>query len=462
MNEAVLQAVAADALDMDAERARLQGCVEAMLDEARKLGASAAEVAVSIDVGLSVEVRQGEVETVEFNRDGGLGVTVYFGQRKGNASTGDTSPAALRQAVQAACAIARHTAEDPYAGLADPARLARDWPDLDLDHPLGLLPEQAIAMALECEAAGLNVDPRVRKSGGVSVSSHRGLRYYANSLGFVGGVPSTRHSISATLVAEDAQGMQRDYWYTVARDGRDLHSPESVGRRAAERAARRLGARPIATGNLPVILVPETARGFFGHLLSAVKGGALYRRASYLCDRLHTPVMAAHLSLREEPLVAKGLGSAAFDDEGVATYAHDIVRDGVLDSYILGSYSARRLGLESTGNAGGVHNIRVDSSRARPDFDQLLREMGEGLVITSLMGQGVNTITGDYSRGASGFYVRNGVIEHPVEEITIAGHLQELYDGIRCVGSDVEMQSALWTGSVLIDGFTVAGAGEEN
>lgn len=451
----------ADALDVDAELQRLSALVGEMLADAQRLGASGAEVAVSRDVGLQVQVRGGDVETVEFNRDGGFGITVYFGQRKASVSSTDTRPEALQLAVRKACEIARHTAEDPYAGLPEPERLAREFPDLSLDHPFGLTADEAVALALRCEAAGLSRHPQVSKTDSVSFSSHRGVRFYGNSLGFMAGVPSTRHSLSATLIAEDASGMQRDWWYTVARDPSELLSAEAVGQKAADRAVRRLGARRMRTGTMPVLLVPEVARGFLGHLLSAIRGGNLYRKASFLHDSLGKSVLPAWLSLEEQPRVPKALGSGAFDDEGVATYQHDIVRDGVLANYILSSYSARRLGMHSTGNAGGVHNVAVHSRQPVRSFDELVRDVGEGVIITSVMGQGVNIVTGDYSRGASGFYVSGGEIQYPVEEITIAGQLPQLLHGIQAMADDVERQSMIWTGSLLVDGFTVASQGDE-
>lgn len=448
--------VAADAIDITAEQQRLAGLVSDMLADAHRLGASAAEVAVSRDVGLQVQVRGGDVETVEFNRDGGFGITVYFDRRKASVSSTDTRPEALLLAVRKACEIARHTAADPYAGLPDADRLASQFPDLSLDHPFGLTAEEAIALALRCEAAGLASHPQVKKTDSVSFSSHRGVRFYGNSLGFLAGVPSSRHSLSATMIAEDSRGMQRDWWYTVARDPAELLSAEAVGRRAAERAARRLGARRMRTGAMPVILAPEVARGFLGHLLSAIRGGNLYRKASFLCDSLGQDVLPNWLSLREQPHVPKALGSGTFDDEGVATYEHDIVRDGVLQCYVLSCYSARRLGLQSTGNAGGVHNIAVQSSQPLRTPEALAKEMHEGVLITSVMGQGVNLVTGDYSRGASGFYVANGEIQYPVEEITIAGQLPQLLRSVVAMADDAERQSLIWSGSLLVDGFTVA------
>jgi PmbA protein len=334
--------------------------------------------------------------------------------------------------------------------------MARDLPDLELDHPWDISPEDAIALALRCEHQGVTTDPRVRKTDNVSFNSHRGVRCYGNSNGFIAAFPSTRHSISASMIAEDSLGMQRDYWYTVARDANDLSTPESVGRIAAERAARRLGVQGLSTGQYPVLMVPEVARSLFGHVLSALKGGAQYRGATYLKDKLGAQVLPNWISLIEKPRIKKALGSSNFDDDGVATYEHEIIRDGVVQSYILSTYSARRLGLQSTGNAGGVHNIDVASTRARSSPQQLQQQMGEGVVITSLLGQGVNIVNGDYSRGASGFYVRNGEIVHPIDEITIAGNLMQMLNNIVALGDDIDYQSSLWTGSVLISEMTVA------
>lgn len=446
-----------DALDADQEIVRLRGMVDAMLAEARRLGASGAEVGVSRDVGLQLQVRQGDVETLEFNRDGGFGVSVYFGQRKGHSSCTDTRMDSLRAAVKAACEIARHTAEDPYAGLPDADMLADDFPDLDLDHAINITADEAIEIALRCEQAGLNTHAQVKKTDAVHFSSHRGVRVYGNSVGFCAGVASSRHSISATLIAEDEKGMQRDWWYTVSRDPAEMLSPELVGKTAAERAARRLGARPMKTGAMPVLMVPEVARGFISHLLSAARGGNLYRKSSFLCDKLNQAVLPTWMSLRERPYWKKGLASASFDNEGVRTFDHDIVAEGVLAHYILSSYSARRLGMKSTGNAGGVHNLLVESTQPTLSFDDLLADMKEGVVITSVMGQGINIVNGDYSRGASGFFVQNGKIQHAVEEITVAGSLPKLFKQIRCLGNDVDVQSSIRTGSLLIDGFTVAG-----
>lgn len=447
-----------DALDASQEISRLKVLVQEALQEAIAQGASAAEVGVSRDVGLQLQVREGDVETLEFNRDGGFGISVFFGNKKGHSSCTDTRPDSLRSAVHAACAIAKFTAEDPYAGLPDADMLASYFPDLQLDHAINISADEAIERALRCERAALAVDARVKKTDSVSFSSHRGVRVYGNSLGFCEGVASSRHSMSATMIAEDGHGMQRDWYYTVARDPAGLYTPEQVGQMAAERAAKRLGAKRMKTGAMPVLFSPEMARGFIGHLLSAIRGGNLYRKSSFMCDQLGKAVMPAWLSLHEQPFLVKGLASAAFDNEGVATQEHAIVERGQLASYILSTYSARRLGLKSTGNAGGVHNLCVSSAVGAASFDELLKEMNEGIVVTSVMGQGVNTVTGDYSRGASGFYVANGQIQYPVEEITIAGSLPNLLKNIRAIGHDVEAQSSILTGSILVDGFTVASA----
>jgi PmbA protein len=441
--------------DIAAQQDRLAGLVADVLAEARAQGASAAEAAVSLGSGLSVTVRLGEVETLEYHRDRGLGVSVYFGQRKGAASSSDSSPAAIRETVRAACGIARYTAEDPCAGLADPERMAREVPDLDLYHPWALSAEQAIELARACETAARDADARITNSEGASVASHLGLRVYGNTHGFIGGYPSTRHSLSCTVIGQDGGGMQRDYWYTTGRDAAKLESPEAVGARAAERTLRRLGARRITTRTTPVLFAPEAARGLLGHLVAAVRGGALYRKASFLLDRLGEPVFPAHARIHEQPHLPRALGSAPFDHEGVATSARDLVRDGVLQGYVLDSYSARKLGMQTTGNAGGVHNLEIEPGAH--DLAGLIREMGTGLVVTELMGQGVSTVTGDYSRGAAGYWVEGGEIRHPVEEVTIAGNLRDMYRGLLAVGNDTDARGNIRTGSWLIEAMTIAG-----
>lgn len=437
------------------DQAQLESLVQQALAEARSQGASAAEAGVSFDAGLSVTVRLGEVETLEFNRDRGLGITVYFGQRKGSASTSDWSAAAVKETVQAACAIARYTGEDPCAGLADPALMARDIPDLQLCHPWGVAPEEAIEIARSCEDEARGFDARISNSEGASVSSHQGISVYGNSHGFVGGYPTTRHSISCAVIGKDDRGMQRDYWYTVARDAADMEGAAAVGRKAAERTVRRLGGRRLKTRQAPVLFVAELATGLLAHLVAAVRGGKLYRRASFLLDHLGKPIFPEFVRIEERPHLKKALGSAPFDSEGVATKPRDLVRDGVLQGYVLDSYSARRLGMQTTANAGGVHNLSI--APGERDLDALLKEMDTGLLVTELMGQGINYVTGDYSRGAAGFWVENGEIQYPVEEFTIAGNLRAMFAGLVAVGNDVETRGSIRSGSLLLEPMTIAG-----
>ena len=433
----------------------LRDTVAAILDEAKCQGASAAEAGVNAESGLSVTVRLGEVETVEHNRDKGLGVTVYFGQRKGSASTSDFSREAIRETVAAACAVAKYTAEDPSAGLAEAALMAKDIPDLDLHHPWDLSAERAIGLAQDCEAAARETDSRITNSEGATVSSHAGYRVYGNSHGFLGAYPSSRHSVSCAVIADDGHGMQRDYWYTVARDRDDLEAARSVGRRAGERTVRRLNGRRLATQQAPVLFVAEVAGGLFGSFIRAIRGESLYRKSSFLLDQLGEAVFPSFIHIHEQPHLPKALGSAPFDGEGVATRARDLISEGVLQGYVLDSYSARKLGMETTGNAGGVHNLTIDPGPL--DFTGLLKEMDKGLLVTEMMGMGVNIVTGDYSRGAAGFWVENGEIQYPVEEITIAGNLRDMFKGIAAVGSDVDTRGNTRTGSVLIERMTIAG-----
>ncbi|MFO7276324.1 MAG: metalloprotease PmbA [Pseudomonadota bacterium] len=435
----------------------LESVVSLALEEARRRGATQCEADASLQQGLSATVRLGEVDTIEYQRDRGLGVTVYIGKRKGSASTADLGPQAVRETVEKACTIARYTAEDPCAGLADPEDLAREIPDLDLDHPWSLTPEQAVELARACESAGLAVDRRITNSEGATVGSNRGVRVYGNSHGFLAGYCSTSHSVSCVLLASDGDEMQRDYWYTTARDPADLEAAEAVGRKAGERAVARLGARKLATRRVPVLFAPEMARGLFGHFIGAIRGASQYRKASFLLGAAGQQVFPAFLQMHERPHIPKALASSPFDAEGVATRDRDLVSGGVLQGYVLSSYSARKLGLRTTGNAGGIHNLIVTSSAEAPDFAQLLARMRTGLLVTELMGQGVNGVTGDYSRGASGFWVEEGAIAYPVQEITIAGNLREMYANIVAVGSDVDTRGAIRTGSVLLEGMTVAG-----
>ncbi len=437
------------------DQTQLESLVAATLDEAGSQGATACEAAVSFGSALSVTVRLGEVETLEYHRNRGLGVTVYFEQRKGSASTSDWRPEAIRETVYAACAIARHTAADPYAGLADPDRLARQVPDLDLYYPWDLRAEQAIDIARVCEAAALQHDPRIRNSEGGSVSTHSVQVFYGNSNGFSNGYPTSRHSFSCSVIAQDDEGMQRDYWYSIARDPADLEAAEEIGHEAAVRALRRLHSRRLSTRQVPVLFAPELARGVIGHFIGAIRGGSLYRKASFLVDHLGKQVFPDYLSIREEPHLPKALGSAPFDSEGVATAPRDLVRNGVLQGYVLDSYSARRLGMQTTGNAGGVHNLIVGTGTL--GFDALLKQMDTGLLVTHLMGHGINLVTGDYSRGASGFWVEGGEIQYPVEEITIASNLAQMFLGISAIGNDVDPRGNIRCGSLLVDKMTVAG-----
>ena len=443
---------------VDASRIpELADIVAFALAEARTAGATQAEADVSLQQGLNVTVRLGEVETIEYQRDRGLGITVYFSGAKGSASSADLRPAAVREMVAKACAIARHTSRDEFAGLADAAEMAGDIPDLDLWHPWDLPPEQAIDLARGCEAAGMAVDRRIGNSEGASVSTHRGVRVYGNSHGFLAGYPSSSHSVSCVLLAQDGQDMQRDYWYTAARAAEDLEPVELVVKRAGERAVARLGARQLTTRHAPVLFSADLARGFFGHLVAAVRGSSQYRKSSFLLGSMGQQVLPAFLQLRERPHLLRAMASSPFDGEGVATRDRELVSDGVLQGYVLGSYSARKLGMRTTGNAGGIHNLMVESSEGLLDLQSLFRRMGRGMYVTELLGQGVNGVTGDYSRGASGFWIENGEIAHPVHEVTIAGNLKPMLLGVQALGADVDRQGAIHTGSVLIDDVTIAG-----
>jgi PmbA protein len=435
----------------------LEEIVRLALAEARQRGAAECEVDASLNQGISASVRLGEVDTIEYQRDRGLGITVYFGKRKGSASTADLAPAAVRAMVEKACSIARYTAVDDCAGLPDAEDLARHIPDLDLDHPWALLPDEAIEIALACEAAGLAVDTRLTNSEGASVTSQRDLRVHGNSLGFLAGFGSTSHSVSCVLLAEEGADMQRDYWYSTARAREDLEDIESIGRRAAERAVARLNARKLTTRHAQVLFAPEMARGLFAHFLGAIRGSAQYRKSSFLLGAAGEAIFPSFMQMQERPHIKKGLASSPFDDEGVATADRELVSAGVLQGYVLGSYSARKLGLKTTGNAGGVHNLIVSSALPAPSFDELLATMRTGFLVTELMGQGVNGVTGDYSRGASGFWVQDGKIAYPVHEVTIAGNLRTMYAQILAIGADVDRRGGLHTGSVLVEDLTIAG-----
>jgi PmbA protein len=446
--------------EVDASRIpELKQVIEMVMAEARRAGASQCEADASLQRGLSATVRLGEVDTVEYQRDRGLGLTVYFGKRKGSASTGDLSAAAVRATVEKACAIARYTAEDECAGLADADDLAREVPDLDLYHRWDLEPDQAVELARGCEAAGMAVDSRITNSEGASVGNQRGVRVYGNSHGFLHGFASSSHSVSCVLLASQDEDMQRDFWYSSARDPADLEDAASIGRRAGEHAVARLGARRLATQRAPVMFIPEMARGLFRSFIGAIRGGSQYRKSSFLLNCAGQGVFPAFVQIEERPHIRKALGSSPFDGEGVATRDRQLVIDGVAQGYVLDSYSARKLGLKTTGNADGVHNlfIRSTAPSLAPTREALIRTMGRGLLVTELMGQGVNPVTGDYSRGASGFWIENGAIAYPVHEITIAGNLRDMFKGIAAIGGDVDDRGALHTGSVLIDDLTIAG-----
>ena len=439
----------------DVDTDRLKTLVSDALAEARRLGTSAAEANVSLSRGLAVTVRLGEVETVEHTRDQGLAVTVFVGRQSGSASTSDLSPAAVRDCVRAAASIARFTAADPYSGLADPEDLAKAVPDLDLYHPWNPGTERSIELARECEDAARASDPRITNSEGASLNSHDHVEVYANSHGFLGDVATTRHSVSCAVIGQDESGMQREYWYTVARDPAELEAGVDVGRHAAVRTLRRLGARKLTTRKTPVLFEAPVAGSLLSHFVGAIRGSSLYRRASFLLDHLGKPVFAPSVRISEQPFLKRGLGSSPFDGDGVAPRERDIVRDGILQGYVLDVYAARKLGLKTTGNAGGVHNLIIEPGPE--NLEGLLRQMGTGLLVTDLIGFGVNTVTGDYSRGAAGFWVENGELQYPVEEITIAGNLRDMFRGLVAVGNDVDRRGNIRSGSILIDSMTLAG-----
>src|SRR6202790_423163 len=434
----------------------LESIIERALEEARSRGASQAEAAVSQDTGLSVGVRLGEVETLEHQRDRSMGVAVYFGQRQGSASTADFSLEAVRATVAKACSIARFTAEDACAGLADAALMAKSPPNLDLAHPWNVTADRAIEIAKSCEAAALGFDPRINNSEGASVGTHQGLHVYGNTHGFVGGYPTTSHTLSCVVLAGTGEDMQRDYWYSSSRDWRELEQAEAIGRESARRTIARLDPRKLSTRRAPALFVPEVARGLIAHFTAAIRGSSQYRQSSFLLNSVGQQIFPAGFSIAERPHIPKAVGSAPFDDEGVATRDRELVADGVLAGYILSSYSARKLGLQTTGNAGGAHNLIV-ASNATGGLAQMMQRLGTGLLVTELMGQGINMVTGDYSRGAAGFWVENGEIQYPVAEITIAGNLREMYAGIAAVGDDIDTRGGIRVGSILLGEMTIAG-----
>lgn len=429
--------------------------IQRVLDEARQQGATAAEADVDTGTGFSVTVRLGEVEKIEHERDKGLGITVYMDKRKGSASTSDFSDRALKETVIAACNIARYASDDNYAGLVEEALMARDIPDLDLYHPWSITPEQAIGLAIDCENVARGSDVRINNSDGAMVNTYAGFHAYGNTHNFAGSWQWSSHTIDCTVIAEHAGNMQRDGWYTKARDYNDLQTVNEVGEEAARRTVQKLDSRKLSTRSVPVIFEAPIASGLFSAFITAISGGSLYRRASFLLDKLGKKIFSEHIHIHEQPHLLKALGSAPFDNEGVATKARDIVNDGILLGYVLSGYSARKLGMQTTGNAGGVHNLIVEPGNQK--LQDLIRQMNTGLLITDMIGFGVNQVTGDYSRGASGFWVENGELQYPVEEITVAGNLKDMYQHIVAIGNDVDKRGNILSGSVLIENMTVAG-----
>ena len=435
---------------------QIKDAVAEVLEHAKKLGATGAEAAMSSTSGLSVSTRMGEVETIEFNQDGGLGISVYVGNHKGSASTADLNPKTLRTVVEKAIDIAKFTSDDPHNGVADKDLLEFAPLDLDLYHPWDVSPEQGIELCHAAEQAALNADARIVNSDGASFSSHQGLRVYGNSHGLITGYPRTRHSISTMVIGKDGEQMQRDSAYTVARDQAGLKDAAAVGLEAASETLAKLNSKKLGTMKVPVVFRADIANSLFGHLVSAIGGGALYRKSSFLLDSLGTQVFNKCVNISERPHILKGLASSPFDSEGVKTIDREIIQGGELQTYLLASYAARKMNMTPTGHAGGIHNWLVEQTHA--DLAALLKTMGTGLLVTELMGQGVNTVTGDYSRGAAGFWVENGEIQYPVSEITIAGKLQDMFKGISGIGGDIERRGGIQTGSVLIEQMQIAGS----
>lgn len=456
MNQQTVNTASADELDIPKEIEFFEASCEELVNYAKKKGASQVEVGVSKDIGLSVSVRNREIETLEYNRDNGFGITVYLGKQKGVATTSDLSEKALHEAVDAALNIAKYTQADPCSGLADAELMATNEVDLELDWPMGIDAEKAKDLALECEAFGLDYSDKISNSEGASFSSHRNIRFYTNSHGFKAATPSTRHSLSCVLLAEDSLGKQRDHWYTISRDAKNLETGKTVGEKSAEKTIARLNGRQIKTQKAKVLFVPEIARSLVGNFKAAINGTNIYRKSSFLQDCLHKKVFPDFVTMEEQPLIKKGLASAWYDNEGLATKQQNIIEQGIANTFLLSSYSARKLNMQPTGHSGGVHNLLVSSTGQ--SFDQLIEEMGSGLLVTELMGQGVNMITGDYSRGASGFWVENGEIQFFVQEITIAGNLKDMFANVMAIGNDHDLRSGLLTGSWLLPEMMIAGS----
>ncbi len=429
--------------------------IDSVLSKSKKLGATDAEADIGAGLGLSANVRKSVIDKLEYENEKGLSITIYIDGKKGNASSSDFSDSALQNTVEAAFNIAKHASYDKHAGLVEKTLMAKNIADLDLYHPCSISPEAAIELAIECEQFAFDCDKRISNSDGSVVSTYSGINLYGNTNDFINGWRWSSHTIDCTVIAEDNNGMQRDGWYSKACDFNDLQSIEDISKEAARRATMRLGAQKLSTAEVPVIFEAPVASGLFSAFVTAISGASLYRRASFLLDKKNTQVFADHINIFENPHMKKALGSAPFDNDGVATKKRTLVDQGILKDYVLSGYSARKLGLQTTGNAGGVHNLVVEPGEK--NLDDMIVEMNKGLLITDMIGFGVNQITGDYSRGASGFWIENGKIVYPVEEITIAGNLIDMYKNIKCIGNDVDPRGNILTGSVLIDKMTVAG-----
>ena len=455
MSDKTSQLKSADELDIAKEVDFFETTSAELLKYAHSKGATESEIGVSKDIGLSVSVRNQEIETLEYNRDNSFGITVYLGKQKGVASTSDLSTSAIYQTVDAALNIAKYTQADEYSGLADSELMAKKSIDLGLDCPMGIGADKAKGIALECESHGLDFSSKITNSEGASFNSHRNIRFYTNSHGFKAATPSTRHSLSCVLLAQDPEGMQRDHWYTLSRDSNNLQTAQQVGEKAAERTLSRLNARQLKTQKAKILLTPEMSRSLIGNLRSAISGTNIYRKSSFLIDSLNTQIFPEFITMNEKPFIQKGLASAWHDNEGLATKEQAIIENGKLNTFLLNSYSARKLDSKPTGHSGGIHNLHVSGMDL--DFDQLVKQMDKGLVVTEMMGQGVNMITGDYSRGASGFWVENGEIQFFAQEITIAGNLKDMFANVIAVGNDYDYRSSTVTGSWLLSEMMIAG-----
>ncbi|MEM7282666.1 MAG: metalloprotease PmbA [Pseudomonadota bacterium] len=441
--------------DITVSKEQLIGLINDVLQEARRLGADQASAAATVDAGLTVTSRFGEVETVEYQKDRGMGVTVYMGKKKGTASTSDLDPDQVRSTVAKACSIAGYTQEDTCAGLAEAELMPKQVRDLDLNHPWSLTPEDAMEITQACEQVALGFDERIKNSEGATAGRHQALRVYGNSHGFIDGYHSTSHSLSCSVLAQQNGAMERDYWYTSSRNPQHLESAEQVGKRAAERTVRRLGAQKLSTRKVPILFPPELAKGLMAHCIGALSGGSQYREASFLLGAAGQQIFPEFVNFKEKPHLLQAIGSAPFDNEGVETCDRVLIDQGIIQGYVLSSYSGRKLNLPTTGNAGGVRNMEI--SGGEKDFDELLKEMDTGFYVSELIGHGVNMVTGDYSRGAAGFWVQGGEIQHAVSEVTVAGNLKDIYQDLVAVGNDLDTRGSLRCGSVLVSEMTVAG-----